>query len=320
MSFSAEDQYRIGMSLVEEGKLSEALYHLREAEAGLPPDYDLLLGIGKALAGTGERNPAVGYFRRCMEMNPDRPEAYLEWAAVCRKQGRKEQAQKLELMGTARGGASPRTEEDAAVNWNPEATAPRAGDVAFRCPGCERPILQGDQSGVCPDCRLNLQPIRHGHILPKWLLNGQQEFRCARCNAWLNGKEYVCPECETNLMTGESAELRPSGNRGQFLKSPAGVTALLLGFVLLCFGIGQFSVPGNRREAGQVWNMAVQRVTQGTSEGVRILTDTSKGPKDARQLPDSDMLWLFTKYFGFIVAGGIILILGWMKYYFERIS
>ena len=105
MALYAEDYYRLGTLLLEDGNLSDALEKLRQAEAEQPlPGYELQVTLGRTLAELGRGAEAVGYFRRCIQLHPDRPEAYLEWSYLCRRQGQKIEAAKLEAFGMARGG------------------------------------------------------------------------------------------------------------------------------------------------------------------------------------------------------------------------
>ncbi|MBW3622686.1 MAG: tetratricopeptide repeat protein [Armatimonadetes bacterium] len=316
---TAEDYYRLGLRLLDEGNPSEALHYLRQAEEEMDQRYEVQVAVGRALAELGERAEASAYFRRCIQETPDRPEAYMAWSELCRRAGQKEESRKLAAFGKARGGEVKETPREEIINWTPEATAPKPGDFAFFCPKCEQPIQHGAETPACPGCRQNLMPILHGHITYQAISDGQQEFRCAQCRAWLNGKEYICPECDTNLMTGELAEPKaPAPKRG--LRTPAGMMMLFLGILLLFIGIGQFGSASRRQEAAQVMQQVVQRVTHGTSEGVRIMMDTSKGPNDAHQRPDSEMLWMFAQYFGAIMIGGLVLFFGWMKIHFDRLN
>jgi rubrerythrin len=321
MSFTAEDQFRIGVQLLEENSVVEALHHLRLAESDMPPGYDLHVALGRALREDGKHGEAAGYFRRAVSEDGDRPEAYMEWSELCRRQGKKAEARKLEVFGVARGGRARSSQGPENTNWNPDATAPVEGDLAFHCPNCTTPILHGQEGWACPSCRMNLQPLLRGHILVNRLLDGSEEFRCAQCRTRISGKEIECPHCESDLMTGDLPEEEDRPGRARKARSPFGTAVLALGFLLLCFGVGQLSVPSKRVEAGKVWGAVVQRVTHGASEGVDLVKGPKvNGPNANNQLNDTEIMTGFTEYFGFILVGGVVIALAGLKIYFDRLN
>lgn len=324
MSLAAEDLYRLGVSLLNEGNPSEAVHYFRLAEKDLSEDYDFGINLGQALADIGEHEEAIERYRRCIDNQPERPESYEKWADLSQKQGKKEEAKKLRAWAEARAPKKAEVKK-AVANWEPEASAIKVGDIEFECPKCEVPIRYGSEDLTCPNCRQNLMPIRHGHIRPYWRLDGEQDFQCAKCELPLEGTELTCPHCQTNLLTGETPDDHPTAletlHAPKKFRSPVGIAAMVIGFLLLTIAIGQFRTTRTREGAKHAWTAIVQRVSGGVDSAERTMADTKDQPdyiKDISVNGSTNLTLEFFKYFGIILFGMLTVLLGALKYYFDR--
>jgi Zn finger protein HypA/HybF involved in hydrogenase expression len=325
MALAAEDLFRLGSGLLEEGNPIEAAHQLELAEGELRSDYDFSLTLGRAYMETGRLSEAEDRFRRCIETDADRPEAYRYAADLLFRQGKKQEAKKWRALAQGKLGQKPEPAEEAAPNWEPEASAIKASDIEFDCPNCENPVLHGSNDLTCPHCHQNLLPIRHGRIKPYWRLDGQQDFQCAQCQLPLTGKEMECPHCHTNLLTGEPPEPEKPLERiraPRAFKSPKGLGLLVAGFLLLAIGIGQFRLPRTRQGAVYAWRYIgekahlVRSYEEQQEAASADLPEYRKNPVSIRG--DMEMAHDFLVYFGVIVAGGLAVLLGGMKYYLDR--
>ncbi len=317
MAFTAHDMQRMGALLLDEGKITEALHYLREAEKELPHDYEVLLALGRAAMLLGDTGAAEPYFEECGRLHPERPEAYMEWAELLQRQGRDPDAKRMERLGRERGGKK-RPPAAQTENWSPEATKARPGDFAFQCPACKEPIYHGGDTWNCPNCGQNLAPLRRGYVVPLTRLDGSQSCKCAQCARPIIGTEPNCPGCGMNLFTGDLPETVAEEPVGWLpFKLPRGFIGVLAGVLLLLIGVGQYRTPGRADEAKHVWRTVVARVTHKVEEGVpnNPLRGTDA---EGHALGNGEMLGLFTQYFGVILVGGIIIAVGALKVYFDR--
>ena len=86
----AQAHMNLGNALREDGRIEEALPHLRQA-LHLQPSPFAHNNLGLALAGRGDLQAAI-HFRRALEMDPGYPEPYLNLALELAAQGEIEQA------------------------------------------------------------------------------------------------------------------------------------------------------------------------------------------------------------------------------------
>src|SRR5437667_5927387 len=85
-------QYSLGLALVRQGKLSEAIEHFKTA-LRIKPDYpDAHTNVGAALADQGKLAEAIDYYREALQSKPDDALAHYNWGVALARQGKMEEA------------------------------------------------------------------------------------------------------------------------------------------------------------------------------------------------------------------------------------
>jgi len=75
-------------TLLEQGRIKEAIWHSSEA-VRIKPDYvDAINGLGAALNRAGKIDEAISYYKRALEINPNFTKAHLNLAAAFMTKGR----------------------------------------------------------------------------------------------------------------------------------------------------------------------------------------------------------------------------------------
>src|SRR3989441_506865 len=85
-------QYSLGLALVRQGKLTEAIEHFKTA-LQIKPDYpDAHTNVGAALADQGKLAEAIDYYREALQSKPDDALAHYNWGVALARQGKMEEA------------------------------------------------------------------------------------------------------------------------------------------------------------------------------------------------------------------------------------
>jgi type IV pilus assembly protein PilF len=74
--------YKIGLSYLNSGNNSQALYYLNKAYSINPDDPEILNALGIAYSNVGEFEKAKNFFLKAIEKNPDRAETYTNLGAL----------------------------------------------------------------------------------------------------------------------------------------------------------------------------------------------------------------------------------------------
>ncbi|WP_456465399.1 SPOR domain-containing protein [Persephonella sp.] len=89
---NAEYYYKIGLSYLNSGNNSQALYYLNKAYRITPEDPDILNALGIAYSNVGELEKAKEFFLKAIEKDPDRAETYTNLGTLLAKQKNYEKA------------------------------------------------------------------------------------------------------------------------------------------------------------------------------------------------------------------------------------
>src|SRR3989449_709677 len=85
-------QYSLGLALVRQGKLTEAIEHFKTA-LQIKPEYpDAHTNVGAALADQGKLAEAIDYYREALQSKPDDALAHYNWGVALARQGKMEEA------------------------------------------------------------------------------------------------------------------------------------------------------------------------------------------------------------------------------------
>jgi tetratricopeptide (TPR) repeat protein len=82
----------LGSALDREGRLEEALYHIKRALEISPEYADALYNLGMVLAKCGEKKKGIFYYRKSLEKDPDSIDSHLNLANMLVEQGKTEEA------------------------------------------------------------------------------------------------------------------------------------------------------------------------------------------------------------------------------------
>ncbi len=89
---NSEYYYKIGLSYLNSGNNSQALYYLNKAYKISPEDPEILNAVGIAYSNVGELEKAKDFFLKAIEKNPDRAETYTNLGALLAKQKKYDKA------------------------------------------------------------------------------------------------------------------------------------------------------------------------------------------------------------------------------------
>src|SRR5438046_2666115 len=85
-------QYSLGLALVRQGKLTEAIEHFKTA-LQIKPDYpDAHTNVGAALADQGKLAEAIDHYREALQSKPDDALAHSNWGVALAQQGKPAEA------------------------------------------------------------------------------------------------------------------------------------------------------------------------------------------------------------------------------------
>src|SRR2546425_291030 len=85
-------QYSLGLALVRQGKLTEAIEHFKTALQIKPKYPDAHTNVGAALADQGKLAEAIDYYREAPQSKPDDALAHYNWGVALARQGKMEEA------------------------------------------------------------------------------------------------------------------------------------------------------------------------------------------------------------------------------------
>jgi len=83
---NSEYYYKIGLSYLNSGNNSQALYYLNKAYQISPDDPEILNALGIAYSNVGELEKAKKFFLKAIEKDPDRAETYTNLGTLLAKQ------------------------------------------------------------------------------------------------------------------------------------------------------------------------------------------------------------------------------------------
>src|SRR6266571_4161992 len=85
-------QYSLGLALVRQGKLTEAIEHFKTA-LQIKPEYpDAHTNVGAALADQGKLAEAIDYYREALQSKPGYAIAHINWGVALAQQGKPAEA------------------------------------------------------------------------------------------------------------------------------------------------------------------------------------------------------------------------------------
>ena len=88
----AEARNNIGILLLQQNKLAEAITHFQKASMLKPDNPDIYYNLGIANKRLGSLNPAAEYFRKALNLRPDDIEVCCELAMILLKQNKPKDA------------------------------------------------------------------------------------------------------------------------------------------------------------------------------------------------------------------------------------
>ncbi len=89
---NSEYYYKIGLSYLNSGNNSQALYYLNRAYKISPDDPEILNALGIAYSNVGELEKAKDFFLKAIEKDPDRAETYTNLGTLLAKQKKYDKA------------------------------------------------------------------------------------------------------------------------------------------------------------------------------------------------------------------------------------
>lgn len=89
---SATAHYNLGVVLLRQGEVAEAISEYRRALAIEPDFAEARNNLGVALAGQGQVDEAIERFREALKINPDLPEAHMGLGLALMREGRQSEA------------------------------------------------------------------------------------------------------------------------------------------------------------------------------------------------------------------------------------
>src|SRR3989475_745850 len=89
---SPTSQFSLGLALVRQGKLVEAVEHYEQALKITPDHVDARTNVGIALARQGKLAEAIEQYHRALQIKPDHADAHTNWGAALAQQGKLDEA------------------------------------------------------------------------------------------------------------------------------------------------------------------------------------------------------------------------------------